>query len=334
MGGMVEPLLQRDEAGLCCPTGGFHIDPWRPVARAVITHAHADHARPGSEEYLAAREGAEILRHRLGAEAQIRLLDWGEKVRLGGMELSLHPAGHIRGSAQVRIEGSGQVWVVTGDFKRAPDPTCAPFQPLRCDVLISEATFALPLFRWPEDAEVLAAILDWVTSCGERGRAAVLFAYSLGKAQRLLAALAGRLDRPVLVHGAIAAINRLYQAEGVALGAWEPLPEPRHRQALAGRLILAPPSASASWLRTLGPCETACASGWMRIRGQRRRRGYDRGFVLSDHADWPALLATIRESGARRVLLTHGHGEALARYLCEQGLLADTLATAYEGEGE
>lgn len=331
---MEEPLIRRDEAGLYCPLGGFHIDPWRPVPLAVITHAHADHARPGCGEYLAAREGEALLRHRLGREARIRSLEWGETLRLRGVRLSLHPAGHIRGSAQVRIEGARDVWVVTGDFKRASDPTCGAFEPLPCDTLVCEATFALPLYRWPSADAVLAAIRIWVEDCARRGMAAVLHAYSLGKAQRLLAALAGSLDQPVLVHGAIAAINRLYEAEGVALGDWEPLPERRRRGALAGRLILAPPSAAGAWLRALGPAETACASGWMSIRGQRRRRGYDRGFILSDHADWPALLATVAESGARRVLLTHGQGEALARFLSERGLSAETWLTTYEGEGE
>lgn len=329
-----EALVQRDEAGLFCPAGGFHVDPWKPVPRAVITHAHADHARPGCGEYFVAREGASILRLRLGGEARIRCLDWGETVCLNGVRLSLHPAGHIRGSAQVRIEGDREVWVVTGDFKRVPDPTCTPFTPLRCDVLVCEATFGLPVYRWPTEAEVLAAVRAWVEDCARRGLAAVLYAYSLGKAQRLLAGLARKSPWPVFVHGAIATVNRLYESEGVELGNWQPLPERSRRGSLGGALILAPPSVAGAWQRALGPAETACASGWMAIRGQRRRRGYDRGFVLSDHADWPALLQTIAETQARRVYLTHGQGEALARFLCEQGVVAQTLLTAYEGEGE
>ncbi len=331
---MDQPLVLRDEAGLYCPSGGFHIDPWRAVPLAVITHAHADHARPGCGAYIVAREGEALLRHRLGGAVPVQPLDWGEAVWLNGVRLSLHPAGHIRGSAQVRIEGEREVWVVTGDFKRESDPTCTGFAPLRCDVLISEATFALPLYRWPPAEEVFAEILRWVEECAGRGKAAVLYAYSLGKAQRILAGLAGRMDRPIFVHGAIAPICRLYEAEGIDLGTWEALPERGRRSALAGRLILAPPSAGGGWLRALGPVETALASGWVRIRGRRRRAGHDRGFVLSDHADWPALLATVRDAAARRVLLTHGQGEALARYLCEQGVAAETMSTAYESEGE
>ena len=327
------PLLRLTPDGLYCEAGDFHIDPWAPVARAVVTHAHADHARGGSAAYLAAHEGVALLRHRLGASLPVEGLSWGEPRRIGDVTVSLHPAGHIRGSAQVRVAHAGEVWVVTGDYKRAPDPTCTPFEVVPCDTLVTEATFALPVYRWAPGDLVFDEIAQWVAACASARRTAVLYTYALGKAQRLLAGLAGRVDVPCLVHGSIAALNAVYAAEGVALPPTTRVSEAPMRGRVDAALVLAPPSAGVpGWLRRFREPSTAFASGWMRLRGTRRRRGVDRGFAISDHADWPALLRTIEETGARRVLATHGDADALVRLLREGGVEAGALATRFAGE--
>jgi putative mRNA 3-end processing factor len=309
------------------------VDPWGPAELAVVTHAHADHVRPGSARYLCAEPGVALLRRRLGPETVIRGVAYGERVALGETIVSLHPAGHVLGSAQVRIEHAGGVWVVSGDYKRAPDPTCAPFEVLRCDVFVTEASFGLPIYRWDDPAQVAAEIHAWWRSNAERP--SVLFAYALGTSQRLLAELRQLADRPVLTHGAVEAVVSLYRAAGVPMLPTEPLAEAPKRRDLAGALVLAPPSARATpWMRRFAGAEVALASGWMRVRGPRRRQSLDRGFALSDHADWPALLRTIDETGAGRVLVTHGYAEELARYLREQGRDAEALATSFEGEAD
>jgi putative mRNA 3-end processing factor len=321
------------ESGLYCPGGDFYIDPWRPVARAVVTHAHGDHARGGSEEYIAADCGIGLLRHRLGPDARICGRSYTEPFVLGGARVSLHAAGHVLGSAQVRIETDAGVWVVTGDYKRAPDPTCAAFEPLAADVLISEATFALPCYRWPDTQTVIAEIHEWWMRNRRAGRASALFCYALGKAQRVLAELARLTDEAVYLHGAVTPLVEEYRRAGVRMLPTAPVVR-EAKADYAGALIMAPPSAAGTpWMRRFGDAATGFCSGWMRIRGARRRRGYDRGFVLSDHADWPELLQTVTDSGARRVLLTHGYTHALERHLREQGIDAAALRTAY-GEEE
>lgn len=326
-------LVVATPRGLYCPAGDFFIDPWQPAARAVITHAHSDHLREGSGEYILAADGLALARHRLLPDMQLRPVAYGEPLQFGPVRVSLHPAGHILGSAQVRIEHDGETWVVTGDYKRDADPTCAPFEVVRCDVLVSEATFALPLYRWSPTREVVQEIFDWWQHNRARGVASLLFAYALGKAQRVLAELRAFTDEPVHVHGAVATVTELYRAAGVDMLPTLPATVERGG-ATAGALVLAPPSAFGSpWTRRFGDFSSGFCSGWMRVRGDRRRRGYDRGFVLSDHADWPSLLRTVTETGARRVLLTHGHSDTLVRYLQEQGLDAAALATEY-GEEE
>lgn len=325
-------LIEVTENGLYCAAGDFYIDPWRPVKHAVLTHAHGDHARWGSEHYHAIRSSGGILRRRLGENVNLISHEYGEAFQLGNARISLHSAGHVLGSAQVRIEANGEVWVVTGDYKRAPDPTCEPFEIVECDTLISEATFALPCYAWPDTREVVADIYRWWQSNRESGRASVLFCYALGKAQRVLAELLAFTDEPVYAHGAALPLIEEYRRENVAMV--PTLPVERERRAdYAGALVIAPPSASGSpWMRRFGDAATGFCSGWMRIRGARRRRGYDRGFVLSDHADWPALLRTIEDSRATRVLLTHGYSDALVRYLRERGCNAAALRTAYGDE--
>jgi len=328
-------LVQVRPEGLYCVPGDFYIDPWRPVARAVITHAHADHARRGHGAYLAHGASAALLRARLGADIAVQAVRYGEVVDCQGVRVSLHPAGHVLGSAQIRLEHRGKVWVVSGDYKVEGDATCAPFEPVRCHTFITESTFGLPLYRWRRAADVLADIRAWWCGNAEAGRASVLYAYALGKAQRLLAGLAALGDGPgpIVVHGAVDAVNRAYLEAGVTLPPTRRLDGGVEPAALRRALVLAPPAAQGSrWLRRLGAYADAMVSGWMQLRGVRRRRGVDAGFVLSDHADWPGLLAAIAASGASDVRVTHGQVAPLVRYLSEQGLQAQALATRFDGE--
>lgn len=330
-----EPLVTVTDSGLYCPAGNFYIDPWKPVERAVITHAHGDHLRYGSTQYWAAAPGVEIVKHRLSGVQPVAV-EYGEKMTLGATAVSLHPAGHILGSAQVRIEHEGQVWVVSGDYKRDPDPTCAPFEPQSCDVFISEATFALPVYRWTPTPQVVEDVYRWWQANRERGIASVLFCYALGKAQRVLAELRAFVDEssgdPVYLHGSVGALTDVYRRAGVAMVPTAPATTEKKTD-YRGALILAPPSAAGtSWMRRFGDHSSGFCSGWMRIRGDRRRRGYDRGFVISDHADWPGLLDTCHATGARKILLTHGYSDALTRYLNEHGVDAGALKTAYGDE--
>lgn len=332
---MSDDLIVVRPEGLYCPQGDFHIDPWRPVARAVVTHGHGDHARAEMGEYHSTVEGLPILHWRLG-EQNYQAHAYGEAFALGDARVSLHPAGHVLGSAQVRIEVDGRVWVVSGDYKRQADPTCAAFEVVPCEVFVTESTFALPIYRWPETVEVIGDIIEWRERCATRGEAAVLFCYALGKAQRLLAELASLDDRPVALHGAIASGVEVYRQAGIAMAPTRLVSEDTPRHDYAGELILAPPSAMGSaWMRRFKHAQTGFASGWMRIRGNRRRRNVDRGFVLSDHADWPGLLATVRATGARRVIAHHGRSEALLRTLAEQGLQVEAFrGPAFSDEPE
>lgn len=328
-------LIEPTEAGLFCAAGGFHIDPWEAVDRAVITHAHGDHLHPGSRAYLCTEASRPLVGYRLGVDASVQSCAYGEIVEIDGVRVSLHPAGHILGSAQVRVEHRGEVWVASGDYKRSPDPTCAAFEPLPCHAFITEATFALPLFRWDEPAFTVREMCEWWDEMRAAGRPAVLFCYALGKAQRVLGELARVTDRRVFVHGALVGLLDAYRAAGVTLVPTERATETARGRSFAGELIVAPLSARGStWMRRFGDHSSAFASGWMRIRGARRRRAYDRGFALSDHADWDALLRTISETGAERVFATHGYTHQLSRHLGERGLDAQAWRTAYEGEPE
>jgi putative mRNA 3-end processing factor len=318
--------------GLHCPAGDFYIDPWRPVARAVLTHAHADHARRGHGAYLATAVSQGVLRARLGA-ITLQGLAYGEAVHVNGVRVSLHPAGHVLGSAQVRIEHQGRVWVASGDYFTSghtgdTNATCAPFEPVRCDCFITESTFGLPIYRWRPQADVMAAINTWWQANAAQGRASLLLGYSFGKAQRLLAGVDPSIG-PIAVHGAVEPLNEAYRAAGV------PLP-PTHRledldaDALRRALVIAPPAVHGSaWARKLGEHSDAFASGWMQLRGARRRQGVDRGFVLSDHADWPGLQGAIAATGASRIIVTHGYEAVMVRWLQQQGLQAGSFRTAF-----
>ncbi len=334
---MREPLVILTDAGLYCPAGDFHIDPWNAVPYAVVTHAHSDHARWGCDRYLGAAAGAHLLRTRLGQDADITTVPHGEPVDHNGVRVSFHPAGHVLGSAQVRLEHRGEVWVVTGDYKLDPDPTCLPFEHVRCHTLITESTFALPIYRW-ERAEVLfGGVNDWWRANKAAGKTSIIYAYALGKAQRVMAGVDAGIG-PIYTHGAVEKVTRAYRASGVALPPTTPVSEVAaagrgKAKPWAGALVIAPPSADGSpWAKKFEPKSEAFASGWMCVRGARRRRAIDRGFILSDHADWPGLLTAVEESGAERVLATHGFASVLARYCREQGLDADVIATRYGDE--
>ena len=324
-------VIARPE-GLYCPAGDFYIDPWRPVERAVITHGHSDHARPGHAHYLAHTHSAGILRQRLGAGIQLQTLDYGEVVEHHGVRLSLHPAGHVLGSAQVRLAHGGRVWVASGDYKTEADGTCTPFEPVRCDTFITESTFGLPIYRWPAQAALFEELNAWWRHNAGEGRTSVLLCYAFGKAQRILHGVDPGIG-PLVVHGAVEPLNAVYRAAGVRL-------PPTHRvteldpSALKRALVIAPPSAQGTpWIKRFGAdAVDAFASGWMQVRGSRRRRGVDRGIVMSDHADWPGLMGAIAATGAEHVRITHGSVPVLVRWLSEQGLDAQAIATAYGDE--
>jgi putative mRNA 3-end processing factor len=325
-------MIENGPAGLYCRDADFYIDPWKPVPRAVVTHAHADHARQGCASYLATRECACLLRARLGDAIHTQALPYGRPLALNGIRLSLHPAGHILGSAQVRLERNGEVWVVTGDFKRHPDPTCTPFEPLRCHTLVTESTFGLPVFNWPDPQDVVAGIDAWWRKNKESGKPSILYAYSLGKAQRIAAQVDAGIG-PIFTHGAVEPIMELYRQAGIPINPSRPIAEARKPEDFRGALVIAPPSAEGSlWMRRFPDACRAFASGWMQIRGNRRRRAIERGFVLSDHADWSGLLDTIYSSSAGKVLVTHGFAEELVQFLCEKGLAAEALQTVFRGE--
>ena len=334
---MADDLVIARPQGLYCPPGDFYIDPWRPVPRAVITHAHADHARAGHGHVLATAVSEGVLRSRLGASLPLQGLAYGEAVVHHGVRISLHPAGHVLGSAQVRLEHGGRVWVASGDYYLSAhderNPTCEPFEPVRCDCFITESPFGLPVYRWQPQAEVFAQIDAWWRANAAAGRPSLLMAYSFGKAQRLLAGVDARIG-PIVVHGAVAPLNAAYRAAGVPLPEAHTLGELPDKRALAGALVVAPPAVHASaWARKLGDFSDGFASGWMALRGARRRQGVDRGFVLSDHADWPGLQRAIAATGAERVIVTHGQEAVMVRWLREQGLQADSFRTEYGVEG-
>lgn len=326
------PLLTFTDRGIFCPAGGFHIDPWRPVDRALVTHGHSDHARPGHGAYLATHAALPVIRHRLGP-IQAEGIGYGERRAVGGVTVSFHPAGHVPGSAQIRVERGGEVWVVSGDYKTEADGLAEPWEPVRCHTFISECTFGLPVFRWRPQPQVMDDIATWWQANAAAGRVSVLAAYSFGKAQRLMAGLPDL--GPILTHGAVEEVTAILRAQGYPLPPTLRVTREVTAKTHPGALVIAPPSALGTpWARRFGDAAEAFASGWMALRGIRRRRGHDTGFALSDHADWPGLNAAIRETGAGRVFVTHGYTAAFRRWLDEQGLQAGIVATEFHGEGE
>ena len=312
--------------GLYCPIGDFYIDPYHGVDTAVITHAHADHARSGSKNYITNTSGVPIIGKRLGSKIKVLGLEYGESKVINNVKVSLHPAGHILGSSQVRLEFKNEVLVVTGDYKRASDPTCKDFETLQCDTLVTESTFAHPIYNWPNFDIVIKDIYDWWHHNRKRKITSILFAYSLGKTQRILAGLSKLTNELVLLHGASTELTQIYREAGVEMVPIAPVSQSIIAGEYERGLVIAPPSAFRSrWLKKFKEFRTGFCSGWMLVRGNRRRNGYDRGFVISDHADWNGLIKTIKESNAKTILVTHGRSDVLIRYLKDNAIKATQL---------
>ena len=325
------PVLTFTKNGIYCPAGDFYIDPWRPVDRALITHGHADHARSGHRRYLATDLAGPVIQHRLG-KISLDSIKYGQTRRIGDANVTFYPAGHVPGSAQIKVDVAGEVWVVSGDYKTENDGLSDPFEPVACHSFITECTFGLPVFDWQPQATVMAQINHWWANNAAAGRTSVLGAYALGKAQRLLVHLNPDIG-PILTHAAIAKTNEILQEQSILSHKSKPLTAKTDVKNLPGALVLAPPSALGSaWVRRFGPVSEAVVSGWMRLRGVRRRRNAERGFILSDHADWKGLLLAVRATGAENIYTTHGYTDVFSRYLNEIGYRAETVTTQFTGE--
>lgn len=325
-------LIQFTDHGLYCAPGDFYIDPWRGVPRAVITHGHSDHARWGSKAYLCHTLTKPILQLRLGIDNRYDTVGWNEPVNMNGVKVSLHPAGHIIGSSMVRVEYKGEVWLVTGDYKLENDGISGQWEPVACHTMITECTFGLPIYQWQPQELVFNDIRHWIVQNKAAGKNSLLIAYSLGKAQRLLQAVAP-LNTPVYVHGAIWNTHEALTAAGVNLPNVMRITQETSKNDLKNAIIIAPPGAEGTpWLKKLQPYSLGVCSGWMQVRGNSRRSNADRGFVLSDHADWPSLLTAIHQCGAQKVLTTHGFTAAFSRYLNEQGIISEEVKTEFSGE--
>ncbi len=325
-------LLTFTDRGIYCAEGDFYIDPWRPVDRALVTHGHADHAHDGMRRYLATDIAAPVMRHRLG-DIALDTIRYGERRQIGGVTVSYHPAGHVPGSAQIRIERKGEVWVASGDYKTIDDGLSTPFEPVRCDAFITESTFGLPVFKWTPQAELARELNAWWAANAAEGRFSLIGAYALGKAQRILS-LADSSIGPILTHGAVENTNEVLRAQGIKLPDTIRVTPETDLKAHTGALVVATPSGlGGPWARRFGQASTAFASGWMALRGVRRRRAADRGFIMSDHADWPGLNAAIRETGANRIFVTHGYTSVFRRWLETEGYDAAVVSTEYSGEG-
>lgn len=326
-------ILELNDNGLYCKKGDFYIDPWNPVDKALITHGHADHSRWGSKHYLATKDSEFIMRHRLG-EIDLQTVEYGEKLNINGVYVSFHPAGHILGSAQIRLELDGYVVVVSGDYKLESDKTCEDFEPVKCNSFITESTFGLPIYEWEEESKVFDKVNTWWQKNKEAGKTSIIYSYALGKAQRILANLDNSIGE-IYTHGAVENMNKCYKLAGINLPQTTYLGQGKSRKDFEGSLVIAPLSSdNTSWIRKFRNPSTAFASGWMQVRGQRRRRAADRGFVLSDHADWKGLLTAIKATEAEEVYVTHGYSEILSKYLNYKGIYSKPLETQYTGENE
>ena len=328
---MKSPLLQFTNKGIYCKEAKVYLDPWKPVDKAIISHGHADHSRWGHKEYITHYRNVPIISHRLG-EINVTGKEWGETFVINNVKFSLHPAGHIIGSSQIRVEHKGEVWVFTGDYKTENDGISTPYEPIKCHTFITECTFGLPAFKWMPQAEVLEDINSWWAENRAEGKTSILFGYSLGKAQRLLKYLNTDIGK-IYTHGAIENMTEVLRPL-VDFPPTTLITKETKKEELLGNIVLAPPSAHGStWIRKMVPYVTASASGWMTFRGARRRRAIDKGFVLSDHCDWPGLLLSIKETGAEKIISTHGYTDIFSRYLRTLGYDARTEATQY-GEEE
>lgn len=326
------PLIELNKNGIYCAEANVYIDPWRPVDRALITHGHSDHSRAGHKSYLCTNSSVPIIKHRLGAGINIKGIAYNETIRVNGVKISFHPAGHIIGSAQIRLEGQGEVWVVSGDYKIENDGISEAFEPVKCSHFITESTFGLPVYRWREQSKVFDEINTWWRENQQLGKTTIITAYSLGKAQRILHNIDSSIGK-IFCHGAIGNMNQAIAESGIPLKETLLVNTESKPQDFEGSLIMAPPGAlGSSWMKRFKKVSIGIASGWMMLRGARRRRGADRGFVLSDHCDWDGLNQAIAETGAENIYPTHGYTEIYSRWLREQGYNAQPLETEFEGE--
>ena len=331
---MTSDILRVTDRGLYCEPGGFYVDPWRPVDRAVVTHAHSDHACYGCRNYLGSIASRELFRLRLPHDSEFQLLEDHDSVTIGGVRISLHPAGHILGSVMVRLEYRGYVVLVTGDYKLGTDPTCRPWQPVKCHLMVTESTFGLPIYRWEEQQMTFDAINAWWRESASQGKCCLLYGYAVGKSQRLLAGLDASIG-PIYTHGAVEKGNDAYRQSGVLLPNTTAVSALPKSTSYAGAMVIAVPSAHGTpWMRRFGEVSTAMASGWMTIRGARRRRAVDRGFALSDHADWPGLLDAVKACEPEDVWVTHGYTAVMSRHLQSLGYRAISINTRYGNEEE
>ena len=326
-------LIDFTDKGLFCAQGNFYIDPWKPVDKAVITHAHSDHARFGSRSYLCQHLTLPLLQLRLGNNPY-ESKDWNEKVLINGVTVSFHPAGHIIGSAQVRVEYKGEVWVVSGDYKTEDDGVSGTFEPVRCNSFITESTFGLPIYKWKPQEEIFSSMKDWIALNSAESKTSVFIAYSLGKSQRILKPLA-ETGLPIYAHGAVYNVHQTLVNSGWALPLVKRVTPETSKEELKGSIVIAPSSAEGSpWMKRFSPYATGICSGWMQVRGNVRRKNADAGFALSDHADWEGLLSAVKATGAEKVYATHGFQSAFSRFLNENGIEAAEVKTAYGGEEE
>jgi putative mRNA 3-end processing factor len=327
-------LITFTDKGLYCQKGDFYIDPWKPVQKAIITHGHADHAYFGHKSYLCHTYTKPILQLRLG-DNNYQTLRWNEPININGVNVSLHPAGHIIGSSQVRIEIDDEVWVVSGDYKTEDDSISGKFEPIRCNTFITESTFGLPIYKWKPQQEIYDNVITWINKNKENGKTSVLLAYSLGKAQRILQAIK-ETTQTIFAHGAVFNMQKMLIENGWDLAPVERITPETPKELLKGTVVIAPPSADGTtWMKRFNPYAVGICSGWMQVRGNARRRNVDAGFALSDHADWDGLLQTVKATGAERVFVTHGFQSAFTRYLNEENIsLAAEVKTQYGNEDE
>lgn len=326
-------LIRFTDKGLYCPQGDFYIDPWKPVDRAVISHGHSDHARWGSKYYLCHDFTKPILQLRLG-DNNYQTAGWNDPVLMNGVSVSFFPAGHIIGSAQVRVEYKGEIWVFTGDFKTENDGVSTPYEPVKCNVFITECTFGLPIYKWRPQEEIFPEMKDWIAKNQAAGQSSVFIAYSLGKAQRILKPLS-ETGIPMYAHGAVYNVHAALQNAGWKLPELNRITPETSKEELKGCIVIAPSGAEGSpWIKRFSPYATGICSGWMQVRGNMRRKNADAGFALSDHADWEGLLSAVKASGAEKVFATHGFQSAFSRYLNSIGIEADEVRTEYGNDEE
>ena len=324
-------LLQFTAKGIWCPRADIFIDPWKPVKKAMITHGHSDHSRYGSESYLTTTTAGPAIKYRLG-NINLQTINFGEKININGVNFSFHPAGHILGSAQIRVEYKGEVWVASGDYKLENDGLAEPFEPIKCDTFITESTFGLPVYDWKPQEEIFANINNWWKRNSDAGKVTFITGYSLGKAQRILQGLDSSIGS-IYTHGAVENINEVMRAQGVSLPPTIRVTKEIPIKDYHKNLILAPPSAlNSSWMKKFKPISIGIASGWMTLRGARRRKAVDKGFVLSDHVDWKDLNRVVSETEASKVIVTHGYTAVYSKYLNDQGIEAVAAKTEFTGE--